>query len=216
MVFDYFSCKRAINTLRQFQDLVRHNQKWVARVDFDPSFLEKTTPPTTPQEERPEHFKKHINKLIPIVRNYLELAGINTKIRFITEGYEIEANLIDGQEYDLVENYFELRRSSKAKSQAFNFLMNNLDRGVGFYEEKQRIAFQKLFNPLSWIAFILHIPIWVIQEAGFGTDKEVQSKLLQGYAWIVRLLMLAILALVLTWMGVSFPWHEIFSFLKIL
>ena len=81
--------------------------------------------------------------------------------------------------------------------------MGAIDRGIGSYEELKRRGFWELFNPLAWIAHALHAPVWVMERAGLADPDAPKSAILQGYAWLLRVMLLVVLALLLKKLGLG-------------
>jgi hypothetical protein len=91
--------------------------------------------------------------------------------------------------------------------------MQALERGVGFYSARQERAFREMFSPLTWLAWAMRIPIVIFERAGVPVE-DASSKGVQAISWLLRLGMLALIALVGAKLGFSIPWDKIAGLLK--
>jgi hypothetical protein len=66
-------------------------------------------------------------------------------------------------------------------------LLASLDRGIGLYEEWRKSAIYRKFNPLHWVAYLLALPLTILERAGLSIE-ETHSWLLATYGWFVRIL----------------------------
>lgn len=211
----YFACKTIIKDLQKFQDLVRHHQRRAHQIGFARPLPELIPGLKEKDPSTPELIKREINRLIPIVRRYLKVAGIEhqIQIRHTQEQreYDFEKNIpkfiAKERQYDLIRDYFEIPHSGAS----FDLVMSALDRGIGYYSDRQKWALIEMFNPIFWIAFTLRIPFLVLQFAGI----ETEGKILAGiYGFLIKTIMMLILVLIAAKLGISIPWERLLTINK--
>jgi hypothetical protein len=213
----YFACRRVIARLKRFQDLIRHNQRWGHQVQFARR-LDELIPKDTELAKVPWVIESEINKLMPIISWDLRRVGIPTGVRWEDRDDEFEMIGTSPKfkkvrcNADLISDYFELPREG-SNARFFDMVIAAVDRGIGAYEMLQRHALRRKYNPLDWIAFLLALPILVLERAGIASE-ETDSKLVTGYAWIIRILIAILLGLTVTKLGTSIPWNVVTGFLK--
>jgi hypothetical protein len=232
----YFDCKKRIKRLRRFQNLVRHREKWAHQIDLAPP-LKDLIPELyrdVPPEERsglmpnltqdqiravrePILIDQEINKLIPMVRAYLNVVGISTRFEFrhreqefdAAQGRAVPREIVT--QFDIVGDYFRLPHDGSGRT--FEDLFGVVEQAIGIYEARQHVAKVELFNPLVWLAKILSAPLYILERAGFDQSPEaIQSGVFQVYAWFIRVLVAAVLVLVAVRLGISVPWGQIWTF----
>jgi hypothetical protein len=204
----YFQCKRVIAFLREFQDLVRHDFR------FESQHAHRTLEVLVPGSEVPANRERllhaRINQLIPRVRNALWVAGIRTDM--VSEEYE-GSSLEDPKKverrFDLIEHYFDHNHDL----QSYRYVIQALDRGIGVFEQKERHEFRQLFNPVTYLAWCLRLPITILERAGIDVD-EASSVMIRSYGWLVRLVMLLLLALLAKRLGITGVWDKVIQYLS--
>lgn len=205
----YFYCRSAIKRLKLFQDLIRHLECWADQVKYARPLEELLLNVKIKDAiDRCQILRQEINRLVPSISTILYRAIINTKI--ISSQNDLEYDFEKGhqvkkeirEEYDLIEQYFDLPRSSRVS----DLLMDCLERGIGFYQDQQKHALANTINPVIWVARLIGLPLFVLEEAGF---KESQSILIRLYEWIIRIIVVVILIFFLTKLGVSIPWERV-------
>lgn len=203
---NYFECKWAIERLKRFQDLIRHDKGYADQVRYARSLVE-LIPELIKTKKIDEHWiiEREINRLIPIIQNDLHLAHIETLITHKTSDleYDDEKGVHKPKErkssYNLIRDYFELPN----KHEFFEMIIKSVERGIGWYLGRERNAFIEIFNPLSWLAFFIRVPIIIIQKAGIETSNKVVA---ESYAWLIKIIMLILLIFIATKLGISIPW----------
>lgn len=181
----YFECNRRIETLKRFQDLVRHRERWAHQIDFARP-LEELLPEGTTEVARPEIIEQQISRLQPLVSGFLFQAGIATTFTFSQPSFDREKDRVvmdPAGRYDVIIQYFELPGGDlgRARQEWFEKVMNVLEQGIGVYEARRARALREKFNPLSWLAGILRIPLIVLGRAGLLDTEEGPSVVLRGY-----------------------------------
>lgn len=172
--------------------------------------------------ERDRLLRSVINRLIPLVSRYLAYAEIPTEL-VITEPELNEEGTglpkLVPRERDMIDHLFELlqRRDQFA---TYTFVMQAAERGIGVYEDLKETQRRLRHSPLTWIGWMLRLPITVLERAGVETD-EASSKVVAGYGWFLRIAMgavlsslAALLSLLATKLGTSIPWKEIESVVR--
>ena len=107
----YLACRRALERLHRFQDLLRHRERWATEIDLAQP-LEKLLPHPLPKDnfQMSQLIDREINRLIPTVHAILQRAEINTKWIIRSEDPAEE------QSRDLVYEYFELSQKNKQRN----------------------------------------------------------------------------------------------------
>ena len=115
----------------------------------------------------------------------------------------------DDREYDVITDYFRPPRPVNKPHHAYETVMHVLNNAIGVFEARKKRAFWEMFNPVTWAAFFIRLPITIMERAGFGGNRKSQELLVGAYATFVKAVMAAILVLVLVKLGVTIPWDEI-------
>jgi hypothetical protein len=175
--------------------------------------LEELLPEGTSEAQRPFVIDRELNRLILIIHRDLHRAEIPTHMaeetrkptKFDKEGDVVETVIVKGSDYDILENFH-------GRQNVFEVLMTLLERAIGVYQEWQDAAFRDLFNPLVWLAWFIRLPISILEHAGLS-DESVTSRVIQGYGWIIRVCMVALIVSaslwVLTKVGMPIPWDKL-------
>jgi len=207
----YWACKKIVENLKRFQDLLRHHYRWAHQVEFARPIHELIPPDTKPQDEQ-SVIDREINRMLPRVYRNLELVGVTTGVSWT----EIEDQWwkTEGDKYapkkhsnDLLLNCLHLPTQG-SRAGFFDQLIAFLDQAIGAYEDLQRAAVRRMRNPLHWIAFVISIPIRIFDRAGFdlnGTEWKI-------VVWILQVLVGLGLILVLVKLKVSIPWDKVLEF----
>jgi hypothetical protein len=211
----YWQCRRAIAWLNRFQGLLIHREhNFIYSKDALP--IEKLLPGVE-EKDRWHVIDREINRLVPLVSDALHRIAIQTNVGLKS----VEQDLASGvyglkevdQTYDLIVDYFQLPRDGRRRHDFFELLMQTLERGIGGYEALKRAGVRRALSPISWLAWIVEIPIRVLERAGVPME-DASSKGIQAIAWVLRLGMLVIVAFVAARLGFSIPWDKISAFLK--
>ena len=205
----YFECRRRIELLEKFKDLVRHDRNCDRNLARP---LNELLP--YPESDDRWALTREINQLATPVWDALADVGISTSVKHTTSRDERDfdnkaplGRLVKKetvQKYDIIEQYSGLPLSPVMP----RLVVEALDRGIGVYKHRETKAFWEMFNPLVWVARLLRTPIYVLEKAGL-VDDETRSHVLKVYAYIVQALVLLILALVAARLGISFPWSAL-------
>ena len=196
---NYFRCRKILADLHKFQDLILHHQRWAGDLELARP-LKELIPDLIDNGHAHLLIRKEINKLIPIIRRYLDYAQIETKISVTDRGVFENKNVT--KKYHILVNYFELPHSHDS----FESVINAVERGIGYYLARKDRAKIEFMNPLHWIAFILRAPILILEFAGVEAGNKIVSRL---YAFSLQIFMLLILFFISTKLGLSIPWDKI-------
>jgi len=200
----YLACRKILERLEIFKDLVRHNSPYGGYIGKEFARpLEELITENIPPGRMYDILEQHINQLIPLVHRDLFYARISLGATRGEAGSEAERH------YDMILQFFEFIRDGGGN--VYNMVIGALDQGIGYYKAKKHQAFWDIFNPVSWIAFILRIPLIIIQKTGLVIDEKGASWILKIYGLIIRALILLILAFLATKLGVSIPWNVLFK-----
>jgi hypothetical protein len=209
----YFRCRRAIDRLERFKDLVRHHQRWAHQIEFARP-LSQLIPPVKEQHHEHTIIEVELNKMIPLVSRDLDLVGIQTRVSWNTSDPEFDYDnsrekYVNHEHHrDLIDGYFEMQREEpRMRGQAFDLVLQKADRGIGVYEHLKSAAIHRTFNQIWWLAYLVSIPVRVLDHAGLG-GAQADSKLVSAYGWTLRIVFLLILAFGATKLGITIPWRE--------
>jgi hypothetical protein len=210
----YWQCRRLIGWLKRFQGLVIHREKWGIYMQ-DAAPIEELLPGVD-ENERWRIIDREINRLVPLVSFALNRIYISTQVTLTDYASEVKEGQLAKKQinrtYSLIDNYFELPRGNR-RQDCFRLLMQALERGVGGLEEEKRTAVRMAFSPISWLAWVVEIPIRVLERAGVPME-DASSKGVHAIGWVLRLGMFIVVAFVAAKLGLSVPWEKLFSFLK--
>ena len=87
--------------------------------------------------------------------------------------------------------------------------MRVLTQGVGVCEARLSNAKREIFNPVVWAAYVIRLPITVMERAGLVGHEKTQELVLGGYARFMKIMMALIISLSALLIGVKVPWKEI-------
>jgi hypothetical protein len=107
-------------------------------------------------------------------------------------------------------DYYRLPRSGDGHG-SYQAVIDILEEGIGAYKCWLKQAKLELFNPVIWAAYVIRIPITVMERAGFGANEKTQDMLIGWYARFMQVMMAIIIGLFMVRQGIKFPWKEIFN-----
>ena len=206
----FFSCRRILTLLRDFEDLVRHDFGFEAQ--HARQSLEKLVPGASVTADRERLLKNKMNRLIPLVGDVMWLSGRDTTL-ILEQSISVEPlrpPKKTRRRYDLLEHYFEPDHHGSFDN--YRHLIQALDRAIGVFEHKKKQEFWQLFNPATYIAWVLRFPISILERVGVEGD-EASSVMIKAYGWLIRLMMLLVLALVAQKLGISGVWEKLVNFI---
>ncbi|MBM4035673.1 MAG: hypothetical protein FJ291_28370 [Planctomycetes bacterium] len=201
--------------------LARHHQRWAHQLKFARP-IEQLLPGETPEIDRPEVLKREILRLTPSVKRDLARAMVSSTFAMTRDEPKFDSEKCrtvlkeTTRTFDVVGEYSLLNPTDpwdRDRQQYFELLMGSLEQGIGFFTEARRAARLRKFNPVCWLAFVLRFPILVLEKAGLQSE-ETESGVLKTYGWLVRLVMVILLASIAAKLGVSIPWQEIGSLFR--
>jgi hypothetical protein len=206
----YLGCKRILSTLKDFEDLVRHD--YVFDAQHARRTLQDLVPGADVPVDRERLLTEKMNRLIPIVSDVIWLSGVDTTM--IIEKYETDLADLEtkkvSRHYDLLDHYFD--PDHRGDSRNYSYLTQALDRTIGVFEHVKKRRFSELFNPATYIAWVLRFPITVLEKSGLEGD-DASSVMIKGYGWLIRVLMLLVLALLANKLGISNAWDKLIGFI---
>ncbi len=210
----YWACKRRIQILRKYQDLIRHRERRQPDIQFAEP-LENLIGPFKDAIERMHFLDREIARLTPLVYHILNEVGISTAVSHkISEPQVSDLGITHNQKeekYDIVGRYLDIRVGSLEGQYAFALLMRMVEEGIGMYQLRQEIAFREIFYPTVWLAYLVRLPLTVLERAGLISDETTAVDI---YAKILKLATAGLLALIALKFGVKIPWKELLPFLK--
>jgi hypothetical protein len=156
--------------------------------------------------------EREINRLIPLVGSALDYIKISTTVTLSDYERDLATENLAmtkvNRTYDLIDDYFELPREGRQSQEFFRLLMQTLERGIGGFEEAMRAAVRRALSPISWLAWIVEIPVRILERAGVPME-DASSKGVHAIVWVLRLGMLIVVSFVATRLGLSIPWEKL-------
>jgi hypothetical protein len=199
-------CEHCIRTLRRYQDLIRHRERWPPDILLaDP--LETLIPPRP--KGVPEHvlIEREIDRLSYRIHWIIEEIGLSGDVLVtVPRRYFDGANTVRSekeQTFDLIAHYREIPGNNQKN---FELLMRLLEEAIGTYEGRKTIAAREVYYPRYWFARIIRFPIDVLEHAGLISEE---GQALRIYAAIVKFGIIGVIVLAGLRLGVSVPWKRI-------
>jgi hypothetical protein len=202
-----FACKRAVVRLTEFRDLVAHDQRWGGHFQ-QARPLTELLPPGTPRDRQHLVVEQVINKRIPSTWVILHNAGIPTDVAWTDNRLVWDYDAKDTRprnkrsSADLVADYFQVLRDDQ-NGELFEMLIHVLDQSVGYYDDMQKRAWKRKYNPLDWIAYVFSLPVRILDRAGL-LREPTPSTGMAIFEWILRIVFAAIL-LFGAYLGMKIP-----------
>lgn len=181
-----FECFRTVNQLRTLKDLMRHQQRWTPEINRARSLVDLGLDPKSHYLD--SQLDEKINNLIPIVAKAAARARVGTTLRK------------QEREYDLFQNYEELRLKDDPTARTFQFTVAAIDRVVGVYKEARTRKLLGLLNPLRLIAHVIRTPITIIEYMGFDAEADLAMRIL---TYAIQVLWTVVLTLGATRLGID-------------
>jgi hypothetical protein len=191
-----FACNRALGRIRKFQDLARQHIRASGEVTLARPLAE-LLPKGTPAERQQKALVAEINKLIPLVAGDLHRGRLVPLIAWTERKKEFDEafrqKLVKRDEQaHLILDYFYLHDHDTVGFQ--ESLMGALDQGIGVFENYRRVSIWRKVNPISWLGFVLSIPVRALIEAGLiSPERDEDTTMLK---WILGLVQTAWVALI--------------------
>ena len=154
-----------------------------------------------------------LNRLTKVVWEDLHAVGIPTAVSTDTMEFDWDKGERRPKEtsFDLVRDYPDRYPDSRGAG-AERLLFRTLEEAIGYYETLRDDRIRDLYNPLNWIAAILRMPVYVLEQAHL---IERGSK---SYPWIAKPVMLLMFYVVVKalskWLGLSIDLAGILAALR--
>jgi hypothetical protein len=208
----YFACRRRIERLRRYLDLIRHRERWGLHIQFARP-LEQLIGENVPEAQRHWAVEQAISRLSIPVWHDLDAVGVATVYGIMVDSDDIEKRMKQQQvrrSFDLIREYFTIpRHGGPGNADIFEQTDRALHEGIGAYEALAARRRWDFFNPLMWCVWVLRAPVFVLHMAGIASGADAGDKALRFVAWTVGLLMIVILVLLSVKLGVSIPWNVV-------
>jgi len=207
----FFSCKRRVEILKRYQNLIRHRERWAPEMEFTTP-IEKDIPdikPTTDPYHRMMLIEREISRLVVPVHHMLNQVGICTAVvRTPLDPLAPADDAKPSRSYDIIADYFHLQSIGTGQQRNFELLMRMLEQGIGAYQMRQERAFRDLFNPLFWVAMVVRSPIWVLERAGVAHDEQMRTLIVGIYGRLIYSLIIILLGLAIVRQGIL-TWKDV-------
>jgi len=202
----YLAVKRKIAGITRFRDLIIYREQW-AGADIDVAPIHQLIPGIKVGEQAPAQIvDREIKRAQRPVHNDVNFAQVPT--RFNYRHRDFDSGKFVETPYEIILDYYRLPRNPNPKN-SYDALINTLEEAIGTYQVALRRAKRDLYNPISWIAKLIRLPITIMERAGFGEHEKTQELMLGGYVRFVKIAMGVILAFAALILGVKVPWGEI-------
>ena len=196
-----------------FQGLFSHYQPFAPFI-ISARPLEELLPEATAEIDQRLILEQQIARLVPLISRSLFRAGLNTGATRVThekvfnnERQAFEHQRVERHIDDIIGSWYEMQ----ANADAIGLIMRKLEAGIGLYEARKRQAFMELFYPTTWIAFLLRLPISILEKAGLAS-AETSSLLVKGYMWVIRVcVLLLLISFTAKQLGIPIPWKEVLT-----
>jgi hypothetical protein len=159
--------------------------------------LAKLLPKNTPADREQKALVAEINKLIPLVASALHRGRLIPEIAWTEKNKEFDENFVqklskERHDAHLILDYFYLYEHETVNFQTS--LVGVLDQGIGVYEMYRRGSVRRKLNPISWLGFLLSIPVRALIDAGLlSPERDADTTVLK---WVLGLVQAAWVAFV--------------------
>jgi len=206
----FFEAKFAAKTLRRYLDMIRLDNFVHFHDEEERRALRKGYPQYF-QSKKPKmpiypKVSKEISKLTVIALYVLQ--RIDAPTDWSSESEEVEFDFNKGknvqkskrEDYNLIADRQIPVISNKKGFNDSDTTYPILEQSIAYYEHITRNYWKKWINPLWWLAFVLRLPISLLEYMGLDTRTENLNRFIY---WFFQALVAAILSLVLVKLGVS-------------
>jgi hypothetical protein len=207
----FIHCRRALNRVKRFQDLIRHKERRAG--DFDMARPIEELIPDYDLNRGTQMIDLEIGKLQQLVQWDMRYIAVTNTSYLINDPEHIGPEPDEPRRFDLVMDYFRLPRPMAREHAAYIAVMRMCNNAVGVLEARKRQTFWQLFNPIHWVAWLIRLPITILENAGFGGHTESQRMVLKIYKIAVSIAMLALLVFGALKAGIEVPWKELWKVL---
>jgi hypothetical protein len=212
----YWQCRRILAWLVRFKNLLIHKENIGIYLRQAPPLVE-LLPGVSEMDARVVVIDQELNRLVPLVHSALERLTIPVVVTVSDYEHDLASEPLQMKEvrkkYDLIGDYFQLPRDGGKRQDYFHLVLHTLERGIGGAEELKRRARLRMFNPVWWVAWVVGLPITILEMAGVPMD-EATSKGITVVAWLLRLAMFVAVSFAAAKLGFSVHWDKLLAFLK--
>lgn len=205
----YFRCKKALNRVKRFQDLVRHKERWANEIDLAQPIEALIS--GYDASRGTQSIDLEIGKLQQLVQWDMRYIAVTNTTYLINDPDHIGQEPDEPRRFDLVMDYFRLPRPMAREHAAFTGVMRMCNNAIGVLEARKRQTFWQMFNPIHWLAWVIRLPITILETAGFGGHTESQKMVLKIYKIAVSIAMLSLLVFGAIKAGIEIPWKELWK-----
>jgi hypothetical protein len=141
-----------------------------------------------------------------LIAGDLEWARVPTSVTVLAERVDESLRLKwKDQEFDLIQSVFEIGRLPQSHALRRE-TVHQLEEAIGIYEAIQRRERRQLFSPITWLAWLIRIPLAVLDRAGLLTEATAPpiAKIVIEILWVVLLAVLTS-----KWVGVPSEWIKL-------
>ncbi len=203
----YWRTKFKLERMVRFKNLIIHRERWAGDIDMASPIAELFPGESLASNSSVtvQRINQEIKQMMWMVNWDLNYIGVATRVNYK------ERDPVDGEvinKYDLILDYYRLPRNGNPHI-AYQAVIDVLEQGIGLYKGRLKQAKQELFNPINWAAYVIRIPITVMERAGFGASEKSQDMLIGWYARFMQILMGLIFSFIAIREGIKVQWKEI-------
>lgn len=207
----YRETQRRLDRLTRFKHLIIHRERWAPELRTAPALDElfpgENLKPGT--WEVIQRIEGELRECLMITHRDLRLCGVSPRTVFVH--YDADKRSEVTRDYDVALDYFHMSREVDLRRKNFEVLMERLDMAIGIYRDRLPRAKREGFSPITWLAYLIRIPITVLERAGMMSHPENQKTFIKAYVWVVETLMLVLIIMALGHYGAKIPWSDIIS-----
>jgi hypothetical protein len=113
------------------------------------------------------------------------------------------------QKFDIISDYLRICRNDTDAQHLFEVMMTTLEEGIGVYQLREQRAWRELFFPTVWLAYIIRLPITVLQRAGIRPSDKLVTDI---YGRLIQAGTLILIVLLSIKLGVTIPWERLITY----
>jgi hypothetical protein len=122
--------------------------------------------------------------MMMVSRDLIEI-GVFTVVKY-GKSHELDEEE-EMRSIDLILDYYRLPRDRNPHL-AYEAVTDALEQGIGLYKARQKQAFREIFNPIIWLAYLIRLPITVMERAGMLGHEKTKEMALRVYGRIIQIM----------------------------
>lgn len=184
----YSQCLNIESKLRRFLDLLCHY--WNLPFRKPSQSVEELLQIGSNEVNTRQLIRAEINKMLVPVAHAVNHVGLISKVSVKTPRRWREDGLPEWRTRDLLGNCFDLEAESNPD--VFLMTVDLLERAIGAYSTQAERAKRTRWYPTEWLAWLLRLPVVVLQSAGLAQGKDAGDKALKFLVWFGAVIWVAL------------------------